>query len=66
MKELEVNLKYMEFAERYWKEAHPIIKSPIEPLPSTTVPYEDWNCKYCSFNLSCQNPKNPKYKGKTK
>ena len=66
MKELEVDLKYIEFAERYWKEAHPIIKSPIEPLPSTTVPYEDWNCKYCSFNLSCQNPTNPKYKGKTK
>ena len=64
MSEIEVNRNYIEFAERYWTEAGPIIKNPTEPQSSATVPYNlSWDCKYCSFNQSCSNSNNKQYKG---
>jgi len=64
--EIEVNKNYIEFAERYWKEAGSVIKSSTEPEPSSTVPYNNaWDCKYCNFKKHCNNPNNPEYKGNT-
>ena len=68
MIEQEVSTNYIEFAERYWKEAGPIIDNPIEPQQSKVVPYNtenSWDCKYCNFNKSCDNPINPLTKGQT-
>ena len=67
MIEQEVSTNYIDFAERYWKEAGPIIDNPIEPQQSKVVPYNtenSWDCKYCNFNKSCDNPINPLTKGK--
>lgn len=66
MVEQEVSNNYIEFAERYWREAGPIIENPIEPEQSQTVPYntkDSWDCKYCNYNKSCNNPMNPINKG---
>lgn len=62
--EVEVSLNFIDFAERYWKEAKVIVESKQEPQESKTVPFNEWECgKYCAYNKVCDNPNNPNYKG---